>query len=260
LIYSTLPGGGYGGKSGTSMAAPHVAGTAALIWATNPSWSHEQVRAQLQITADDLGEAGRDPWHGFGLVDALKAAGNTPPVATDQAVTTVENTPVVILLTASEVDSDPLTYGVVSGPTNGTLSGTPPHLTYTPHPGFSAADSFTFIANDGLADSNVATVSISVTPGTPADTVTILKASYTDARRSLTVEATSSASSGMTLTAAAYDAAGHLLGTVKMDYSAKKLRYTATLTGLSAKPYRVTVTSSGRGSASVEGAAIGGKG
>ena len=68
--------------SGTSMASPHVAGTAALILAANPGWTNDQVRAQLRATADDLGTAGWDPLYGFGLVDADEAAGesaNEPP-------------------------------------------------------------------------------------------------------------------------------------------------------------------------------------
>jgi PKD repeat protein len=60
--------------SGTSMASPHVAGTAALILAANPGWTNDQVRAQLQSTADDLGDAGRDAQYGYGLVDADEAA------------------------------------------------------------------------------------------------------------------------------------------------------------------------------------------
>jgi subtilisin family serine protease len=162
-IYSTMPGGDYGYKNGTSMASPHLAGTAALVLAAYPGWSNADVRTQLQNTADELGEPGRDPWYGFGLVDADEAA-NHPPAAEDQAVTTDEDTSVGIILTASDPDGDPLTYSVVDGPANGTLSGSAPNLTYTPDPDFNGSDSFTFKANDGLADSNVATVSISVTP------------------------------------------------------------------------------------------------
>jgi subtilisin family serine protease len=68
--------------SGTSMASPHVAGTAALILAANAGWTNDQVRAQLRATADDLGATGWDPLYGFGLVDAAEAAGqaNEPPV------------------------------------------------------------------------------------------------------------------------------------------------------------------------------------
>ena len=51
-IYSTLPGGGYGTKSGTSMAAPHVAGAAALLRSVDPMLSPGQVRDLLQGTGE----------------------------------------------------------------------------------------------------------------------------------------------------------------------------------------------------------------
>jgi hypothetical protein len=71
--------------SGTSMASPHVAGTAALILSANPDWTNDQVRTQLRDTADDLGDAGRDLLYGYGLVDADEAAAgpaNEPPAVT----------------------------------------------------------------------------------------------------------------------------------------------------------------------------------
>jgi len=81
-IYSTIPGNSYQYASGTSMACPHVAGTAALVWALNPSWDNEQVRTHMQETAEDLGVVGRDrdTWYGFGLVNASAAAINIPEV------------------------------------------------------------------------------------------------------------------------------------------------------------------------------------
>src|SRR5262249_48608969 len=48
-------------------------------------------------------------------------------------------------------------------PAHGTLSGTAPNVTYTPAANYNGADSFTFKANDGALDSNVATVAITVT-------------------------------------------------------------------------------------------------
>jgi len=88
---------------------------------------------------------------------------NSPPVANNQTVTTAQNTPRTITLTASDANNDPLTYILISSPANGALTGTAPNLTYTPRTGFTGADSFTFKVNDGKADSNLATISITVT-------------------------------------------------------------------------------------------------
>jgi len=79
-VYSTYWDNTYATKSGTSMASPHVAGTAALVMVAYPSWTNAQVRTQLQDTADDLGPAGKDNLYGYGLVDADEAAPmtNTP--------------------------------------------------------------------------------------------------------------------------------------------------------------------------------------
>jgi uncharacterized repeat protein (TIGR02543 family) len=87
---------------------------------------------------------------------------NNAPVADDQSVDTGANTAVAITLTASDADGNTLTYTVATQPTNGALSGTAPGLTYTPNTSYSGGDSFTFTANDGNADSNTATVSITV--------------------------------------------------------------------------------------------------
>ena len=72
-VLSTAAGGGYEYKQGTSMAAPHVSGVAALILAANPDLTPTDVRIILQMTAADLGGEGWDPLYGYGLVDAEAA-------------------------------------------------------------------------------------------------------------------------------------------------------------------------------------------
>jgi subtilisin family serine protease len=67
------PVSGYEAWSGTSMATPHVAGVAALIWSANPGWTNVQIREALTETAFDLGPAGRDIAYGYGLVQAVDA-------------------------------------------------------------------------------------------------------------------------------------------------------------------------------------------
>jgi VCBS repeat-containing protein len=91
---------------------------------------------------------------------------NHPPVASDGTLTTNEDTAATGTLTASDPDGNALTFAVVSGPAHGTLqvNATTGAFTYKPALNYNGPDSFTFKANDGQADSNVATVSITVTP------------------------------------------------------------------------------------------------
>ncbi|HKS36835.1 MAG TPA: Ig-like domain-containing protein [Verrucomicrobiae bacterium] len=89
---------------------------------------------------------------------------NSPPVAVNGSVTTAEDTVADLVLSGSDADGGVLTYSIVSAPAQGSLSGTPPNLSYRPNTNYSGADSFTFRVNDGTTDSGVATVSITVTP------------------------------------------------------------------------------------------------
>lgn len=71
LIYSTYKWATYRTLSGTSMACPMVAGTAALVWSANPTWTRDQVRSRLHATAEDIGLTTYQ--QGYGLVDAENA-------------------------------------------------------------------------------------------------------------------------------------------------------------------------------------------
>ncbi len=115
----------------------------------------------LNDTTDQIAWDGAGSWDDVAPVVGAGSA-NTPPVANDQSVQTKQDTAVAITLDGSDAEKDNLTYSVVAGPSHGTLSGTAPDLTFTPDAGYTGPDSFTFTANDGQADSNVATVSITV--------------------------------------------------------------------------------------------------
>ena len=65
------------------------------------------------------------------------------------------------MLSGSEANA---TYGIVTQPAHGTLSGTAPNLTYTPEANFNGSDAFTFQLTNGNGQSNIATVSITVRP------------------------------------------------------------------------------------------------
>src|SRR5207247_11145808 len=85
------PGGGYSLMSGTSMAAPHVAGVAALILALSPGLSPAQVRSQIEQTATHPGSSAFDPQFGWGVVNAAAALGELVPNNYGQVQITVQD-------------------------------------------------------------------------------------------------------------------------------------------------------------------------
>ncbi|MGI8579112.1 MAG: S8 family serine peptidase [Solirubrobacteraceae bacterium] len=71
-VLSTHRGGGYVRFSGTSMATPHVAGAAALLWGAHPRSTAASIRKQLDGSVTDSGPAGRDPSFGWGVLDLAR--------------------------------------------------------------------------------------------------------------------------------------------------------------------------------------------
>ena len=72
-ILSSIPTNGYATMSGTSMAAPHVSGVAALIWSRWPARSADGVASYITQTAVDVGDPGWDRYTGWGRIDADRA-------------------------------------------------------------------------------------------------------------------------------------------------------------------------------------------
>jgi len=116
-ILSTYPGG-YEYMSGTSMACPHVAGTAALVMVSEPTFTNSEVRQRLQATADDLGAAGFDYWYGYGLVDADEAAAlpdTTPPGITNVTASDITSNSATIAWNTDEPADSLVKYGTEPG-------------------------------------------------------------------------------------------------------------------------------------------------
>ena len=86
----------------------------------------------------------------------------TLPLAISQSIKTSRSTPVEISITTSSPKGSPLRCRLLSEPKHGRLSGSLPNLTYTPDTDYVGSDRFTFQANDGTADTNTASVSITV--------------------------------------------------------------------------------------------------
>jgi hypothetical protein len=95
-------------------------------------------------------------------------SGNSAPVAVDDAISGNEDTVITgnVLTNDTDADGDSLTAIKVSDPSNGTLTTltSAGAVSYTPDDDFNGTDSFTYKANDGFTDSNVVTVTITVSP------------------------------------------------------------------------------------------------
>ena len=99
---------------------------------------------------------------------------NQLPVAVDQALTIVEDTPATITLEATDGDADTLTYTINTTSTLGAAVLTDAQVDYTPPANSVGVDSFTFVANDGSGDSESATVSITITAVNDAPVISFI--------------------------------------------------------------------------------------
>jgi len=102
---------------------------------------------------------------GYSVISGLQLVTvDQTPLAHSQSLNLSEDESAPVMLGGSDPDGDSLTVAVISGPTNGTLSGTAPNLVYTPNTNYHGPDGFWFKVNDGRLDSAPAKVSLSVAP------------------------------------------------------------------------------------------------
>ena len=87
---------------------------------------------------------------------------NSIPVAVDMSATSDAGAVVEMQLVATDADYDALTFSIVTQPTMGTVTVSGNKATYTPNENADGVDTFTYKANDGVADSNTATATVTV--------------------------------------------------------------------------------------------------
>lgn len=136
------------------------------------------------VFAGTLGPASHDYNLGAGALalyqmEATGLTGNLPPVASNGVLAAFAGIPKNGQLAATDPEDDPLLFAKVADPLKGALmvnqDGT---FTYTAGEGESGQDSFTFKASDGLSDSNIATITVTITPPPPNSAPTAIAASF----------------------------------------------------------------------------------
>jgi subtilisin family serine protease len=124
-VLSTRTDGAYGHMSGTSMAAPYVAGIVARLLHRFPDTSPSLVQAALGATADDIETPGRDPMSGHGLVDAYELLTATAPTPPATVTARAGDGLATVTWTAAPGNGSPVTaYRVTAHPAGATVSTT----------------------------------------------------------------------------------------------------------------------------------------
>ncbi len=157
--------------SGNSLSATLVSGTTSGVLILNPDGSFSYTPNVNFSGTDsftyqaDNGSANSN----LATVTITVIQVNDIPVASNDSYVVIEDNSLVVdapgvLANDNDLDGNPLTAVLVSATANGVLNfNSDGSFNYTPNPNFSGTDTFTYLANDGTSDSNVAMVTITVT-------------------------------------------------------------------------------------------------
>ncbi len=163
-------------KNETSATATALGGYTLDAESTSFLWAESQTVLTAGSYAGQFRYSSPIGWQAAIVGLAATTSGNHAPVASNGAITTSSNTAVSGMLVATDADSNPLTFSIVTNGTKGTATVTNAATrayTYTPNADSTGTDTFTFKANDGLLDSNVATITVTIQASTSVPTPVI---------------------------------------------------------------------------------------
>ncbi|MEQ1560189.1 MAG: S8 family serine peptidase [Methyloglobulus sp.] len=165
----------YATVSGTSFAAPHVAGSMALLIDAFPKVEVTALESALQDSATDLGIPGQDNESGFGLLNVLGAynilaASGRDPIGVDDSYVLDEDTTLTtpapgVLGNDTDPQSNPISATLYTDVTHGSLIlNADGSFLYTPESNYNGTDSFAYKATDGMHESGIVTVMLTINP------------------------------------------------------------------------------------------------
>ena len=183
-IYTTRVGDSFGSSSGTSFSSPITSGAIALVFASDPTLSPDDVYNKLKNSALDLGDSGRDDKYGWGRINVGDALADTTPILDDVPPTITitnptNNADVTGTFSVSVDASDDVEVNRVELYINGILSQEDTTVPYTfsvddtiLNSGANQIEARAFDSSDNTASDQI-TVNILVTD-TTAPTITII--------------------------------------------------------------------------------------
>jgi serine protease AprX len=165
----------YAVVSGTSFAAPHVTGGMALLLGSFPNIDVTALESALTDSATDLGALGPDNEYGYGMLNVLGAynllanSGQNPVGVDDSYILDEEATLTTaapgVLGNDTDPQNNPLSAILDTDVSHGTLAlNTNGSFSYTPTSNYNGTDSFAYKVSDGLHESGVVTVAMTINP------------------------------------------------------------------------------------------------
>jgi len=177
-VPSTVSGGPHGmhpvGQSWASGHGDAAEQSSSACQACHGSDYRGSVLSRVQANRTITAFGSKNFWRGFQIgcftchngPSSENANSNRAPVVSNASASTPAGVPVAIPLSATDADHNPLTLRIVSQPQHGTAGLGGMQATYSPAVGFVGTDFFTFAAWDGATDSNLGTVTVTVTAAT----------------------------------------------------------------------------------------------